>query len=232
MAIATNSSNAANAASQCLRFTLRALAGVAFNGVRPERLEDRLFLHQPPGVLRQQDQQIEDLRLQLHHRLAPHQQPFAHVQLKLAEFIPPFRVLARAQIAPQLAEVRIAATPVFFQHPPHDAFQVRCDLGIERIERGRFGVQQAVDHRDLGLAGEWQPASEQFVEHHAEREDVAAAIYLFAHRLFGRHIGQRPHHQTGRGMQATRVKPLQCVVVGVFSDKLRQAEIEHLDPPV
>jgi hypothetical protein len=71
----------------------------------------------------------------------------------------------------------------------------------------------------FGLGGERRAEREQFVEHAAEREHVAAGVDGFAAELLGSHVGEgaRLHAGTGQGVEVDGVRETevdqQCAAV-------------------
>ena len=50
-------------------------------------------------------------------------------------------------------------------------------------------------HRHHRRAGEGQPIGKQFIEHHAEPEEIGAGIHGTVADPFGRHVGRRAHYR-------------------------------------
>ncbi len=62
------------------------------------------------------------------------------------------------------------------------------------IERRGLALADGREHRVHVLARERTPAAEQFIENHAEGENIGAGIHDLAGRLFGRHVGGSAAH--------------------------------------
>ena len=108
---------------------------------------------------------------------------------------------AIVEIGNQCLRGLIAALRRLLERPPHDGPELRTrTVGLEfrhdgeRVEAG-FGS---------GAAGERLPAGQQFVEDHAEREQIGAAIGGSIVQLLGRHVAGRPDDGAGRRVDATR----------------------------
>jgi hypothetical protein len=84
-------------------------------------------------------------------------------------------------------------------------------------------IVDSADRRDDVAAVERTLAGEHLVEHHAEREDVAAHVAGPTHRLFGRHVGDGSHHRARLGHRQLRGR---FALVG--AEALGQPEVENL----
>ena len=75
-------------------------------------------------------------------------------------------------------------------------------LKSQDVRRRLVGdLEHELRHR---LALERQPAAEQLVERHAQREEVGAPVDLLAGELLGRHVGRRAEHHAGLGLATSR----------------------------
>ncbi len=87
----------------------------------------------------------------------------------------------------------------------HDSLEVRRDGLSQRADRRRLVAKDCRHRLGSGSAVERAPASEHLVDDDAEREDIGAWIDHLAAHLFGRHVADRAHRDTGLGQQGRRL---------------------------
>ena len=104
--------------------------------------------------------------------------------------------------------------------------------GINLPRRNGLFVDDLVDHRGYVLAREWLFAGYHFIEHDAQRKNVAAAIYRAALHLFRRHVAGSAHHVGGlldgaelQNLGGAEVRDLDGIVGG-------EHEVRRLDVAV
>ncbi len=77
--------------------------------------------------------------------------------------------------------------------------QERRRVGRE-LEQGRaLAGEDGAHHHHVVHADEGSTTRERFVHQHAEREEVDAAVDVGSRHLLGRHVGDLPLHDAGRG---------------------------------
>ena len=101
------------------------------------------------------------------------------------------------QIRPHVGGVLVAQVAILFQCLIDDIFQARGQLWILLRQRHRRSIQNCVEDQSLGFAAEGQDAGDHLVEHHAEREQIAACIHFLAPHLFRRHVSDVPRVNPG-----------------------------------
>lgn len=89
--------------------------------------------------------------------------------------------------------------PVFFEGLGDALFEFCRDARIQLGDRSGRVMQNAVEEKCGGAAGEGRLAGSHFVENGTEGKEVGAAIELFAAGLFGRHIGSGAESGAGAG---------------------------------
>ena len=67
---------------------------------------------------------------------------------------------------------------------------------MQRADRRRFFHQYGRSHAEIALALKRAASGHHFVQHRAQRKDVAARIHFFPFHLLGRHVGDSPDHRT------------------------------------
>src|SRR5476649_202239 len=126
------------------------------------------------------------------------------------------------QVPGKLLGGAIAALGIAFERAVHPSLQYGRDRRIHLPRRHRI-VQQAVIHDGKRIwPGKWRLPGEHFIQHHAQRVDVAAGIapltfYLFGGDVFGRshdlrQLGERETPASGLGGDA-EVDELDLVVL-------------------
>src|SRR5258708_12260583 len=88
----------------------------------------------------------------------------------------------------QFATALVAGGGLFGQRLHDYVVQEGMNGGSDIGRRGWLFIDNFINDGGDVLSGKWFFASDHFVEHHAERKDVAAAVDHFALNLFGRHV--------------------------------------------
>ena len=70
---------------------------------------------------------------------------------------------------------------------------------MRRSGRRRHAIQDGFEDHAGGFAAEGQDAGGHFVEHGAERKEIAASVQFLAANLFGRHVGDGADGGSGAG---------------------------------
>ncbi len=125
------------------------------------------------------------------------------------------------------------------------ARRISCERRFERFdERGRrrvspiglFGERPVEDRfdrrRQLSALGRAQPAREELVGDHREREPVARRGRALAGDLLGRHVPRRAHDLTPCGQRGLAVAPRDAEVGDVDVLVCVEEEVLRLDVPV
>ncbi len=101
------------------------------------------------------------------------------------------------QVFEHFAATLVALVGLFFQRPHDYRADPRMNGRINLPWGNGLFVDDLVDHRGDVLSRERFFAGHHFIEHHAQREDVAAAIYRAALHLFRRHVARGAHYVGG-----------------------------------
>ena len=101
------------------------------------------------------------------------------------------------QIFQHFAAILVSLIGLFFQRPHDHRANSRMNRRINLPRRHRVFVDNLVDHRRYVLARKRLLVGHHFIEHYAQRENVAAPIDGAALDLFRRHIAWRAHDVRG-----------------------------------
>ena len=146
---------------------------------------------------------------------------------------PPDRGLARRRFLDLESRVRDVAHPpvaILLKAALQQRHHRRRCLPRQRLPVG-FGLQDRAEDLDDRVAGKRRPAGQHFVEHAAERPDVGACVRGSRVGLLRRHVRAVPRITPGWWQSPSWVTAT-CPVRRVGTDRLRQAEVEHLHVPV
>ena len=108
------------------------------------------------------------------------------------------------EVAAQLPRSLVAHLAVFFERLREDTVQLLGRIGIHTAHRRRCAVQyRLVDHRGR-VSGKRLPPRRHLVEHHRQREEIAARVQFFPACLFRRHVRHRAerHPRAGQILSA------------------------------
>ncbi len=104
-----------------------------------------------------------------------------------------------SQVGQQGDGALVARLAVLLERFVDDAPQTRRKGGM-KAHAGLGGlVQDLVEECGRRFTLERTDAGRHFVEHHAQREQVAPCIHILPERLLGRHVGNRPERGSGAG---------------------------------
>src|SRR5438105_1896386 len=153
--------------------------------------------------------------------------PALPVAMVAAGELPPITIVelgfppggALRAVIPQVLEhfpaALIALFRLFRQGFHHYGADSGMNRGINLTRRNGFLVDNFVDDRGDVLSRERLFAGNHFIEHDAERKNIAAAIHRAALHLFGRHITGRAHNVRGL-LRGAKLKNLSGAEVGNF----------------
>ncbi len=141
-------------------------------------------------------------------------------------------LLQPPQVHRELLRRLIAQGPVLLQGLVEDSLEPLRQARSQSHRGFRSPVQDLIEDRSRGSAGERRRSCRHLVEHDAEREQVRPPVQLLAQHLLGRHIGHRTRRRPGGGqrrfghgslgLRACRLRPT------LIPGELREAEVQHL----
>ena len=136
------------------------------------------------------------------------------------------------QVLEHFAAALIALFRLFRQGFHHYGADSGMNRGINLTRRNGFLVDNFVDDRGDVLSGERLFAGDHFIEHDAERKNIAAAIHRAPFHLFGRHVAGRAHNVRGL-LRGAKLKNLSGAEVGNFDGVVgREHQVGGLDVAV
>ena len=133
-----------------------------------------------------------------------------------------------------------AQLTVLFQGVADRILQLQRQLGVEGSQGRRGVVENPVKGDRSGRAGEGMLSSRKLIQHHAQRENIAARIQGFAPRLFRGHVSDGADGRSRSGKQlicerlryrVTRVVAPRAAWDGVSRFELSQPEVENFRLP-
>jgi len=132
------------------------------------------------------------------------------------------RSLEALQIDHDLAHRLVAIRRIFFERLLDNQAQLRL-----HCKRRWSVVCDAVQHIDLGIPYKRPTVAKQFVEHYAERKNIASGIYPPTRRLLRRHVSHSP--QNDAWFRRPRAESSSYgVLVRRRIEQLRQPEVHQL----
>ena len=159
------------------------------------------------------------VRIARHHSRRGRTTTHNHGQIRVAPSDALCAVIA--QIFQHLAAGLIALLRLFCQGLHHYGTYARMDGRIDLPRRDRNFIDNFIDDRGDVLAGEGLFAGQHFVEHDAQRKNVAAAVHRAPLHLLGRHVAGRAHDVRGllgaaelKNLGSAEVRDLDGVVGG------------------
>jgi hypothetical protein len=118
------------------------------------------------------------------------------------------------------------------QAASHHRFKRRRDPVDLRLERRGLVPKDRRQHLGGRPPTEGLPPRHQLVQHRPQGEDVGPRVRGLALHLLGGHVPDRPQENIGRGpLRRRRALPVRLVRDESLM-KLREAEVQHLHPPV
>ena len=90
---------------------------------------------------------------------------------------------------------------ILFHGPANNAFQIARKRRIQTERRDRLLVQDRVQRGNHVAGGKRLLAGGHFVEHDAQRKQVAALVQFLAPRLLRRHVNRRSRNHAHRGQR-------------------------------
>ena len=92
------------------------------------------------------------------------------------------------QIGANFRSVLVSQVPVFLQSPCDDCVEFGGQCRIQGAGRNGVGMSNGINGQGPIVAGEGPLPGGQFIEHHAQREQVTPRVDLFPLRLLWRHV--------------------------------------------
>ena len=135
------------------------------------------------------------------------------------------------QVPLHLRCVLISLGAVFLHRLADDGFEICRHCRIHRSGCRGFLIDDRMQRGHHIRSREGLLASGHFIQHHAERKNIAADIQILGARLLRRHIDRRPrnHPHLGEGFLQRRVGRR---AHAAFFRELRQSEVENFYLPV
>ena len=129
----------------------------------------------------------------------------------------------------------ISQVAVFLQQLAYDPAQVRNQFGIYPGRRQRGAVQNGLENHRRGSAPEGEPSGRHFIQHCAQRKEIATPVQFFPAGLFRRHVRDRAerHSRAGQVVHSAqsghgRGSDLFCRGLALGRHQLGQSEIQDL----
>ena len=117
--------------------------------------------------------------------------------------------LEALQVGAHLRGRLITQPRVLLQGTADDAFQLRGESRIQALRRNGMAIENGLENYRGCIATKRRTAGSHFVQHPAERKQIAARVDVFSAGLFGRHIGDRADSSA-----RTRQRSLPMLAVG------------------